>query len=88
MDGNLEIYSPLLMILGGALGLGFSQVLSRFAQTRDLSPQAEQLVQRFESRRKLSWILIVFGFIWAAQVVTDQKIGDRNLASVLNSVNH
>lgn len=73
----LDLYSPFILMAGGCLGLIYSAVLGRFLKGRTqtyLTESIESVHQRFASRTKLSWVLLVFGSFWALQIWVERFI--------------
>jgi hypothetical protein len=76
-----EFYSPLAMVMGGLFVLGLGALLRKFAAfqiSRGLGDwqkgsTGSELLERFEKRIRLSWVLVAFGIFWLAQLVIETK---------------
>lgn len=70
-----EYYSPLFFIGAGIMAQMFCFVLKRFYLHYTV-PQdqmyMENTLKRFEARRRLSWILVIFGCLWLVQLLIEQ----------------
>lgn len=73
---DLDVLSPLAFVAVGALSLFVRATLRGWQSVRaSRGPAEERLVARFESRGRVSWVLIVVGALWLAQVVVERKLG-------------
>ena len=73
----LDLYTPFLMIVGGLAGIFYTSILGRFLKSRPqsyLTESIEAVHQRFASRTKLSWILLVVGTFWMLQLVLEPHV--------------
>lgn len=79
-----DFYTPFFLIAGGVAGILYTQILGAFIKRRPesyLNAQIREVYERFESRMRLSWVLVVVGSLWALQVVIENASAVRSIAS-------
>ena len=76
MTTDLDLYSPLCLIVGGLLGIAYFGLLKYLLSRQPrpaLNEQLEAAFLRFRSRQKLSWILVAFGMLWFLQIQIEER---------------
>lgn len=68
-----EFWFPLLMLVAGVASLVFQSLLQKFAEKYQGSFDSSrahilsEVTGRMQSRRVLSWVLMLVGFVWLMQ---------------------
>ena len=81
--GISDFYSALFLIIGGFAGLLMIQITGRFqtiSRSPNISMRLETLRQRFESRQRWSWVMVIFGTLWLLQLVLE---GDSLISKLI-----
>ncbi len=77
-----DLYSAIFLLLGGAAGLLMLQALRWFALRKmphlqgggSLENHFERVIERFETRRRWSWVMLFVGTLWLVQLGIESKI--------------
>jgi len=76
-----EWLSPIAFILFGFIGLFWFRLMKLFSRQflhkHARHPLFRTAYMRFESRTRLSWILIGFGLLWLGQTVVEKGVSSK-----------
>jgi|GEM_PF-1616183 len=72
---DVDLLSPLFFVAAGGLGLAFRAGLHTWKADRSaLAEREAQLIQRFDNRSRVSWVLVGVGILWLAQIVLERRL--------------
>jgi len=71
---NDDVYSPLILLAGGLLGLFFFNAFRWFVSRVEPMQVGDWqgTLRRFEKRSRVSWVLVAFGALWLLQLVVER----------------